>query len=526
MKRWISFTLSLVLALTVLTGCTGGSEGKSEPNSSGANTAGTEGSKEGSAVKDTLIWAQGADVTSLDPHVGKETAAVGVTCNIFDTLLTVDANNQPQPSIAESWEKVDDLTWTFKIRQDVTFHDGSKLTAEDVKFSLDRAIASPYVSYIVDFIASVTVDDEYSITIVTKNPYAPILSNLAVPFSAIIPKAAVEADEKGFQLNPIGSGPYKFVEWKQGEYVKLTANPDYFNGAPKTQNLQMRVILEGAQRNIALETGEIDIAYDIAPNDISKVRENESLQLYEGPSLSTYYLGLNMKKEAFANEKVRQAISYAIDRQAIIEGIAYGAGESAPSLIPTVAFGFSDKAKYYEYDLEKAKALMKEAGYENGFNARLLVNDNQTRVEVCQVLQSQLKEIGINIEIDVMEFGSFIEATSAGQHDMAYFAWTCSTSDADYTYYSLLHSSQQGAPGNRSFVDDAKVDELVEKGRSTIDPEERKAIYDELEEYLGEYIPYVNIYYSNINAGANKKVKDFVIAPTGYHRYAKVYAEK
>ena len=178
--------------------------------------------------KDTLVWGQGADVTSMDPHQGKETPAVEVTDQIFDTLLVVNPEtNELEPQIAESWEQTSDTSYTFKIRQGIKFHDGSELTAEDVKFSLERAINSAAVSYVIDFVDSVEVVDPYTVIVNLKAPYAPALRNLSVPFTAIVPKAVVEADEEAFRLHPIGSGPYKFVEWKQGDSVTLEGFDEY-----------------------------------------------------------------------------------------------------------------------------------------------------------------------------------------------------------------------------------------------------------------------------------------------------------
>lgn len=509
MKKLLAMLVVLCLALP-LAAC--GSSGSSS-KASGSNAGGGD-----AALKDTITWVQGADVTSLDPHVGKETPAVMVTVNMFDTLLSRDAEGKPAPNLAEKWENVDELTWKFKLREDVTFHDGSKMTAEDVKFSLDRAIASNYVSYVVDFIDTVTVDDDYNITIKTKAPYGPILFNLAVPFTAIVPKAVVEADPDGFKLHPVGSGPYKFVEWKQGESVKMEAFDGYWGGVAKTKNIQMKVVPEPAQRLIALENGEVDLAYEIAPNDMSKVKENDKLQLMEAPSLSVFYLIMNNEKEPFTNVKVRQAIRYAIDQQLIVDSLLYGAGQPANSLIPPAAFGFSENSKAYQKDIEKAKALMKEAGYENGFTCELSVSENPIRQEICQVLQSQLKEIGITVEIKVLEFGSWVDQIGTGAHEMSFAGWTCSTGDADYTYYPIFHSSQVGFPGNDAFFRDPKVDELVVKGRETADTAERQAIYDELETYLGEVTPYAPIYYSNVNVGASANVRDFVVEVNGYHR--------
>ena len=468
--------------------------------------------------KDTLIWGQGADVTSFDPHIGKETPAVEVTDQIFDTLTMLDEKGEVHPQIAESWKAVSDTEYEFKIRDNVKFHDGSVVTPEDVKFSLERAIASNYVSYIVDFIKSVEVKDEHTVTITTKVPYAPILRNLAVPFAAIVPKAYVEkVGDEEFAKKPIGSGPYKFVSWQKGSNVKMEAFEDYFMGAPATAKLEMRVIPEAAQRTIALETGEIDIAYDIQANDVNKIRDNDALAMYEDNGLTCWYLSFNTKKTPFDNQLVRQAIRHAIDIPTIILALLYGAGKPAGDLIAPGVFGYPG-TEPYTYDVEKAKELLKEAGYENGFECTLWVNDNQSRVEICQAIADMLKKVNITCKVEIVEFGSFIQKTSNGEHDFAYFGWTTSSADADYSYYSLIHSSQQGAPGNRSFFDNKDADALIEKGRTTTDPDERVKIYKDLEAILYDESPNDPLYYGNINAGASKKVENFILDPNGYHK--------
>ena len=472
--------------------------------------------------KDTLVWGQGADVTSMDPHQGKETPTVEVTDQIFDTLLVVNPEtNELEPQIAESWEQTSDTSYTFKIRQGIKFHDGSELTAEDVKFSLERAINSAAVSYVIDFVDSVEVVDPYTVIVNLKAPYAPALRNLSVPFTAIVPKAVVEADEEAFRLHPIGSGPYKFVEWKQGDSVTLEGFDEYYAGAPATKNLVMKVIPEAAQRTIALETGEIDIAYDILPNDLTRVEENEDLTLYDVPSVTCYYVTMNMNKEPFNIPEVREAINLAIDRQLIIDTIVSGAGQPADAIIAPDVFGYISPGAY-EYDPEKARELLAEAGYENGFETSIWVNDTQTRIEACQAIQAMLMDVGITCNIEVMEFGSFIQATSNGEHDMGYFGWTTSTTDADYTYYSLEHSSQQGAAGNRSFINDPEVDALIEKGRESTDEATRMEAYGELATKLKEINNNAPIYYSNITAGSSNKVENFVMDPNGYHKLDKV----
>lgn len=516
-KRFIALALATTMALS-LVGCGGG--GETSTTTGGSESA--EASTGEGGYKDTLIWAQGADVTSMDPHQGKETPAVEVTDQIFDTLTVVNpATNELEPQIAESWEQTDDLTYVFKIRQGIKFHDGSDLTAEDVKFSLDRAINSASVSYIVDFIDNVEVNDDYTVTVTTKFPYAPALRNLSVPFAAIVPKAIVEADEEGFKTNPVGCGPYKFVEWKQGDSVTLEAFDDYFGGKPATKNLIMKVIPEAAQRTIALETGEVDLAYTLASNDVDKIRENPDLQLFEGPSMACEYISMNMNKAPFDDVRVREAINLAIDRQLIVDTILNGAGTVADSIIAPDVFGYSSPGAY-EYNPERAKELLAEAGYPDGFSTSLWTSDSQTRIEVCQAITAMLMEVGIECNVEVMEFGRFIEQTSNGDHDMAIFGWTTSSKDADYTFYSLEHSSQQGAPGNRTFINDPEVDALIEEARQTTDEQVRLDTYKELQVLLKEINNNAPIYYSDVVVGANAKVEGFVPDPIEYHKLDQV----
>ena len=513
MKKNFNRAMSLVLAAAMalsLAAC----GGNQENNGSGGGTAG--------GYKNTLTWAQGADVTSLDPHQGKETPAVQVNTQIFDTLVTVDPEtNEVVPQIAESWEQTDDQTYVFKIREGIKFHDGSDLTAEDVKFSLDRARNSAAVSYIVNFIEEVTVDDDHTVTVKTTAPYAPTLRNLAIPFAAIVPKAVVEADENAFIQNPVGSGPYKFVEWTHGDHVTLKAFDDYYAGKPETENLIMKVIPETSQRTIALETGEVDLAYDLAVNDIPKVNSDDKLTVYEIPSLTCWYVSMNMNKKPFDNPKVREAMSMAIDRQTIIDTINAGSGQTADAIIAPAVFGYYSTG-VKEYNPTKAKELLAEAGYPNGFSTTLWVNDNQSRIEMCQAMQAMLLEVGVQCNLEVLEFGSFISRTTAGDHDLAYFGWTTSSGDADYSYYSLEHSTQQGAAGNRSFLADPDVDKLIEEARSNTNEEERKELYKELAIKLDEINNNIPVYYSSINVGANKKVEGFVMDANGYHSLEKV----
>lgn len=510
MKKIVSI---LLIVAMLATGC-----------SSNDSVSGNEGGDSG--FKDTIVYAQEKDITSLDPHVGREATAIQTTINIFSTLVTVDEDFNPIADIAKEWEQVDDLNYKFHLRDDVTFHDGSDLTAEDVKFSIDRAIKSPKTNYLVNFIDEVEVVDEYTVNVKTLNPYAAILRNLAHPAIAIVPKAVVEADEDALKTHPIGSGPYKFVEWEQGQYCKLEAYEDYFLGEAPTKNLMMRVVPEGAQRVIGLETGELDISYDLLPNDKDKISSNEDLMLSATPSLWMYYLSFNTTKSPLDDQRVRQAIRYAIDEEVLVESSFYGAAEVAHSVIPKIAFGYSDKGSKYPLNIEKAKSLLKEAGYEDGFDIEFLARENQIRVEMAQIIQSQLKEVGINLDVNVVSAAIESELTNSGDYDIAIMRWSTPPADADYTYYPLFHSDQVGSPGNRSFLSDPRVDELVIKGKTTSDQDERQKIYDELDILVSEISNLAPICSDETIIGMDAGTEGFVPHGAGYHKLYGVTIKK
>lgn len=523
MKKVSKLLVLVMVFAMILSGCGGGStseEAVAETNDSDQTTE--VAVKE---LKDTLVFGQGADVTSFDPHIGKETPAVTVTDQIFDTLTQTDNQMNVVPGIAESWKQLSDTSYQFDIRKDVKFHNGLELTAKDVKFSLDRAIASSYVAYIVNFIESVEVVDDYTIVVNTYEPYAPILMNLAHPSAAIVSMETLEKDPESLKTAPIGCGPYKFVEWNQGDSVKLEAFDDYYGGKAATQNIIMRVIPENAQRTIALETGEIDIAYNLSVNDVERVEENSDLNLMTTNTSSCGYISFNTMREPFDNVKARQAVAYAVDKQLIVDTLLYGQGTPANSVINEAVFGGVKGLEGIPYDPEMAKKLAKEAGITAGTELMISVNDNQVRIETCQVIQSMLSEIGIDLKIEVLEFGALIEKTTNKQHDMAFFGWITSTSDADYTYYPLFHSSMFGAPGNRSFYNNPKVDKLIEEGRSNVNYDERAVIYEEIANILADEVPSLPIFFQKMSVGLGNNIEGFEINPIGYHKLnnVKVY---
>lgn len=485
------------------------------------------GSKEEKAadapVRDTLIVAQGADAKSLDPHATNDQPSSRVSAQIYDRLVEADVNMNIVPGLAESWEQPDALTTVFKLRDGVKFHNGEELKASDVKFTIDRMIASPTVNHIISSVDSVEVVDDNTVKIITKEPFGALLHHLSHTAASILNEKAVTEGGDNYGQNPVGTGPYKFVKWDAGDKVTLVANEDYYRGAPEMKNVVFRNITEGTNRTIGLETKEVDIAYDIEPIDKGAVEGNEHLILIEEPSLSMAYIGFNMKKEPYNNAKVREAISHAIKVDDIIDAVLMGAGDRANSPIGPKVFGYNPDAKEPTYDVEKAKALLAEAGYPNGFKTTIWTNDNPVRVQICQIVQAQLKEIGIDMSIDIVEWGAYLDGTARGDHDMFILGWVAVTGDADYGLHAIFHSSTHGGAGNRSFYSSPRVDELLDKAKSSTDPEERKALYAEAQEIIQTDLPIRTLYYQYQNAGLQDDIEGFQLHPAGHH---KIYGVK
>ncbi len=352
----------------------------------------------------------------------------------------------------------------------------------------------------------------------TEEPFGPLLSHLSHTAASILNEKAVTEAGDDYGQAPVGTGPYKFVSWTAGDKITLESFAEYFAGEATIKNVVFRNITEGTNRTIGLETGEIDVAYDIEPIDKNRVAEHDNLQLVESPSLSYAYIGINTTKGPLADVKVRQAINYAIDVPTIIDVVLEGAGELSNSPIGPRVFGHNPDVDAYGYDVEKAKSLLAEAGLADGFETTIWTNDNPVRMQIAQIVQAQLLEVGINCTIEPLEWGgSYLERTGKGEHDMFILGWTTVTADADYGLYALYHSSQHGGAGNRDFYTNAEVDELLEEGRTATDAEARKEAYAKAQEIIVSESPDVMLYYGTQNIGAQKNVKGFKLHPAGHH---------
>ena len=478
-------------------------------------------------VKEELIIAQDGESKSLDIHQGNDGFSLRANRLIYSRLVEADENMQIHPGLAESWQQLDDKTMQFKLRKGIKFHNGDDFTAEDVKFSFERMMNSPRIAFVLPPIERIDVVDDYTVNIVTKTPFGPLLAHLSHPALGMVSKKLLTENPEALKEKPIGTGSYKFKEWIYGDKLVLEKNEDFYDKNKRgLKYIVFKNVVEASNRAIGLETGEIDIATPISSVDEENIKNNPKLQLLTKPSISYTYIGMNMTKAPLNDIRVRKAINYAIDKQAIIDVILNGNGKIATSPIAPGVFGFTDKTKNYEYNVEKAKELMKEAGYENGFTTSMLVFSGEANTQTAEIVQAYLKEIGIDLKIEIVEVSAYWDMTERGVHNLFLGSWGVVTGDADYGLYAMYHSSAKGGAGNRDFYENEKVDELLDKAKTEIDPETRKKLYEEAQILIVNDAPDVMLYNRNLTVGAQKYIKGLGIHPVTLYNFATVYIEE
>src|SRR5690625_3088383 len=524
----------LAIFMLVLAACAGDGQPK-------------DGSGEGGGH---LIITVGADVVSLSTHGSNDVPSSNVQENIYETLTVLDENQQIQPGLAESWDEVNDTTWDFHLREGVKFHDGEMLTAEAVKANFDRLkdprIGSPR-AFLLDQVTEVEVVGDLTVRLHLEYAYAPLLSNLAHNGAGIMSPKIIEEDyaqlvekdddnnnneiQEGdpdayINQNPAGTGPFKYKEWVPGSKVVLERYDDYWGDVAKLDSVEFKVVSEQSTRVAELETGASHVADGIGPHNIDLVNSMENASALQIPSVSLNYIGFNVQKEPFNDVRVRQAVSMAINKEDIIEGVYDNVGIPAIGPLAPLVFGFDENVSGLEYDVEKAKELLAEAGYADGFKTSIWTNDNEQRMDTAIAVQSQLAELGIEVVIDELEWGAYLERTANGEHDMFILGWSTVTSDADYGMYPLFHSSQQGSAGNRSFLEDPEVDRVLEAARQETDSDERQKLYSEAQELLVDLAPMLYLQHGEHLVGVSDKVKDFTVDAQGIYQFKQAYIEE
>lgn len=498
--------LSLVLALLMLTGLFSGCT-KQAPPAGGEDTPSGDDAQE--PVRDSLIFSINADIVSLDCHMARDTVTGIVQYQIYDTLIRNQPGEGLVPGLAESWEfSADNTEITFAIRQNVKFHNGDTMTAEDVAFSLNRAIASSFTSSYSSTMDRAEVVDDTHVKLYMKQAFGPVLQCLSTACMGIVSKRAVdELGDEGFASAPVGTGPYKFVEWKSGEKIVLEAFDDYYCGAPTIKELTFAIMTDKNTAAIALENNEIDVLYSPDPADRSRLESLDNVQFLVGDgSVYMWVVAFNNETGVFADERLREAVSYAIDRDEIVAGALDGFGEAVEMPIVPSVFGYDPAFKNNAYDLEKAKNLVAEAGYPDGLTVTIKLNQSTTYTRPAEILQAQLRKIGINLEFELMERAAFLsDVTSDCNYDITLYMFTAGYTDADYVLYGRLNSANIGG-SNYLRYSNPEVDALLNEARASSDSELRKELYWKVSEYVRDEVPFIPIMTDNVCIAANSNL--------------------
>jgi glutathione transport system substrate-binding protein len=475
-------------------------------------------------IRQKLIVAQETGPLTMDAHHVVDSATASIIEHMVEPLLELTPKGEIAPKLVEKWKVSADATeFTLKLKKGIKFHDGQPFNSEAVKVNFDRRLdfkAATKLYFFVAQIESVSVVDEYTVKIKTKVPFAPLLSNLTYPTNGIQSPAALKRSWSKPLLMPIGTGPFIFKEWVPGNRVVMVRNDNYWGISPALSEVTFRSISDDASRVAALENGEVHVAVKIPPSDLLRLKANSKIKIMTTPSARTIYIGFNCLKEPFTDKKIRQALNYAVNKEAIVEHVLDGAGRVSDAPISPVIFGHTP-IKIYEYSIEKAKALLAEAGFPQGFETILhfpsgrYYKDNSLATAVA----ADLLKIGVKAEIKSMDWDTYIpfilRDQEEAEHRLYVLGWSTLTGDADYGLYPLFYSGEWPKKGtNASFFKNEKLDQLLDTARSTANPNERKKLYKEAMTLIVEEAPWIFLYSEMEITGVRANVKDIIVQPT------------
>lgn len=487
MKKMLSVLLVTAMVSASLLGCSSSPGTKETQKTDGTPAAQTSASvsdteeEKQTAAQTELVVAQSADAVTMDPQLQGNMPSMNILINLFDTLVMRDADGTIQPGLATEWELLDDTTWQFKIREGVKFHNGEDLTADDVQFSLMRLINPDTKSPITElkYLTDVEIVDDYTVKLKTSAP-DPILPNKMVLFGGVIIPADYYRDNtpEFVAEHPVGTGPYKFVSWARDSQVVMEANETYWRGAPAYKKLTFKTIPNWSDMLAAVQVGEVDLIAGVN-SDLAMVAKNDpSLDVMSTDWIRTFYVNIDTAAKPLDSKEVRQALNYAVDKEAIIETVLNGSARQVSTLIPRENFGYDETKQAYGYDPQKAKQLLAEAGYPDGFE--ITFDAVSTDLSVIQAICGYLEAVGIKINMNVVEpatqTANIAAKTAAPLYFIGNTGWTM---DALSNFQSYLKRDRRYCR-----FDNQRLGELVDIEETNMDQEQRLDALKEAQDIL------------------------------------------
>jgi len=507
--------ISLIIVLIVTVGAIFGIWFISEPPSPPKPTLEKELEK--------FLIASDLDLAGIYPKTRAEVFSESVNFEIFSALSRFTKEGRLVADLAEYWVNPDDLTWEIYLKPGVKFHNGSEMTAEDVKFSLidiPQTIVNFYLKENVGMIDKVEIINPYRIKIVTKEPYPILMTDLSN--IAILSKDYIE--KEGYDANPIGTGPYKFLKWEKGKEIILERFEDYYRKKPIAKKVIYKIIPEEEKRIEALIKREVDFVINLSPSGIEKMEKANGIKPAITPSIGITFLGMDtrektpgikLEKNPLRLPQIRKAIAYGIDKKAIIEEVFRGRARIASQISVPEAFGYNPEIKVYPYNQEEAKKLLAETGYPQGFEVELLSPDDE-RAEVAEIISRQLSEVGIEVEVNILPRGEFFNKMSRMEASLFLLTIFDETFDTAALSKNIFHTIS-GKYGSLNLVSysNPKVDELIEKAMSTLNQKARKEYAQEIMRItIEEDLPYLPLHIGELFGGVGENL-EFSQRPDG-----------
>lgn len=475
------------------------------------------------AAKDAVI-AVGSNFTTLDPYDANDTLSQAVAKSFYQGLFGFDKEMKRVNVLAESFDaSKDGLTYTIKLRSGIKFQDGTDFNAEAVKVNLDRA-SNPdnhLKRYnLFKSVATTEVVDPTTVKITLKQPFSAFINTLASPAAAMISPTALKKYGKEIGFHPVGTGPYELETWNQTDFVKVKKFAGYWKkGYPKLDTITWRPVVDNNTRAAMLQTGEANLAFPIPYEQAKLLEKNQKLDLVTSPSIMQRYISFNVTQKPFDNPKVREAINYAINRQALVKVAFAGYATPATGIVPP-AIQYSQAYPAPEYNPAKARELLKEAGFPNGFTTTLWSSHNHsTAQKVLQFTQQQLAQVGIKATVTAMDAGQrAAEVEDKGQKEsgvrMFYTGWSASTGEANWALTPLF-ATQSWPPTifNTAFYSNAQVDKDLTDALNTTDGEKKAALYKDAQDRIWKDQPWVPLVVEKLVSANTKNLTGFYVMP-------------
>ncbi|MEN6419928.1 MAG: ABC transporter substrate-binding protein [Clostridiaceae bacterium] len=521
-KKLIALVMCLMMMLALISGCKPASSSTGDTASTGADAVAPEAAPAAAdgvpAHKETLVIGSAVDINNLNLQQQQDQINNIVLKCTHETLVFFTNEGTFVPMLATEWENIDDTHIQFKLADNVTFSDGTPMTAEDVKFTLDMALESPQAGNLAGMVGCEVVDD-HTIVIETESFNNEFVASLASTPFGIQSKAAYDSGME----NPwyIGTGPYVFDEWVEGEYCRLKKNENYWGSNPGVADfIEFRPILEDSSRVIALQNGEVDVCINPPVNELDILASDPNVTVFERAGSRLFYFAFNVTKAPWDNKTLRQAVACAINRNDVLEVAVSGKGTPQTTILNRGLWGFYDDMEGFDYDVERAKSLMTEAGYpDGGIDTTLLIANSSPYKEIAQVIQGNLKEIGINVEIQTVDDATLKELCKAGDQDLYLWRWN-EDSKVDFVYRDLFYT---GSGSNFHHYSNPRADELTDLVATEKDQAKRVEYSNELQTLLVDDCPQVPLYIANLVIAYNKNLKGEYLFGGGNHDWSHAY---